>query len=245
MPATDDPAIKLIATLGLGAPADLIATNLLGGRTFRLGVAGSARYLKIAPTTVPHTHDVTVEAERLRWLAERLPVPEVIETGLTDAHTWMLTRELPGLPASDLRWRRDPGRTAAILGAAVRTFHDALADSVASCPWSWRIADRLKNGTGSAEARTIARTPPEERDLVVAHGDLCAPNILLHPDGRLAGFTDVGKLGVAARAADLGCHIWSLQRNEMGDQADAFLDAYGYEGDRVEAWWYRDFYTVV
>ena len=69
MPASDDPAIKLIATLGHGAPAELIATNLLGGRTFRLGVAGSARYLKIAPTTVPHTHDVTVEAERLRgWL---------------------------------------------------------------------------------------------------------------------------------------------------------------------------------
>ena len=67
----------------------------------------------------------------------------------------------------------------------MRTFHDALADSVASCPWSWRIADRLKNGTGSAEAQTMARTPPEERDLVVAHGDLRAPNILLH---RTAGW---------------------------------------------------------
>jgi len=31
----------------------------------------------------------------------------------------------------------------------------------------------------------------------------------------------------------------------MGEQADAFLDAYGYQGDRAEAWWYRDFYTVV
>ena len=170
----------------------------------------------------------------------------MIETGLTDAHTWMLARELPGLPASDLRWRAEPSRTAAILGEAVRTFHDApWPTPFTSCPWSWRIADRLRNGTGSAEARTMARTPPEERNLVVAHGDLCAPNILLHTDGRLAGFTDVGKLGVAARAADLGCHIWSLQRNEMGHQADVFLDAYGYQGDRVEALWYRDFYTVV
>jgi kanamycin kinase len=242
---TNDPAVELIEVLGAEQSAVLICTNFLGGRTFRLGAPGAARYLKIAPLTVPDTHDLTVEAERLRWIGDRFPVPHVLDAGRTDSLTWMLTEELPGITAADPRWRSDPRRTARILGGVVRTFHDALADRVAECPWSWRISDRLGAGTGSPEARSMARTPPEESDFVVAHGDLCAPNILLLADGRLGGFTDLGKLGVAARAADLGCHVWSLQFNDMGGHAEEFLTAYGYEGDPAEVWWYRDYYTVV
>ena len=113
------------------------------------------------------------------------------------------------------------------------------------CPWSWRIADRISAGTGSPAARAMLPDAPAETDLVVSHGDLVAPNILLADDGEIAGIVDLGKLGVADRGADLGCHLWSLQFNDMADQIDVFLDTYGFTGDPADLWWYRDFYTVV
>lgn len=61
----------------------------------------------------------------------------------------------------------------------------------------------------------------------------------------LAGFTDLGKVGVAARAADLGCHRWSLEFNDMAEQVPAFLEAYGFDGDPDEVRWYRDYFVVV
>lgn len=90
----------------------------------------------------------------------------------------------------------------------------------------------------------MARDGPPELDLVVAHGDLCAPNILLQDGSGEAGFLDLGKLGVADRAADLGCHVWSLEYNQLGEVVDGFLAAYGFTGDRATVYWYRDFYTV-
>lgn len=91
----------------------------------------------------------------------------------------------------------------------------------------------------------VAHGAPDEDDLVVAHGDICAPNILVHGNLSLAGFTDLGTVGVAARAADLGCHQWSLEFNDMADQVGTFLDAYGFVGDPTEVQWYRDFFAVV
>ena len=90
----------------------------------------------------------------------------------------------------------------------------------------------------------MARGGPPELDLVVAHGDLCAPNILLQDESGEAGFLDLGKLGVADRAADLGCHVWSLEYNQLGEVVDEFLTAYGFTGERTSVNWYRDFYTV-
>jgi aminoglycoside phosphotransferase len=96
----------------------------------------------------------------------------------------------------------------------------------------------------SAQAQAMAADAPQEADLVVGHGDLCAPNVLLTDARSSAGYVDVGKLGVADRAADLGCGIWSLEFNRIGHVVDEFLDAYGLSVDRAAVQWYRDFYEV-
>lgn len=239
---------RLIDDLRPGVSPTLIWTNPLGGQTWRLEHAdpAQAQFFKVATTAAPASHQPNLEADRHDWVGDRLPVPRVLDAGITDELSWMVTARLPGTPASDPRWNAQPDRLAAELGRAIRTFHDQLASSVNSCPWSWRIDHRLTHGNGTDAAREMARADaPPEVDLVVSHGDLCAPNILLHSDLSLAGITDLGKLGVAARAADLGCQRWSLEFNGMADQVDTFLDAYGYNGDRDEVRWYRDFYTVV
>ena len=163
-------------------------TNPLGGRTYRLHRPGDVQYLKVSPHDAPPSHDVTREAERLAWIGSRVHVPKVLDAGRNQHGSWLRTRELTGLPASDDSWRRDPPRTAALLGRAVRRFHDRLAPVTTQCPWSWRIADRV-TARGSAQAAAMARDGPPELDLVVAHGDLCAPNILLQDGSGEAVFS--------------------------------------------------------
>lgn len=240
-------AAAVIAQLGGSTSAELVWVNPLAGRTYQLTGPRGTQFLKLSPNHAPDSHDVLSEAERLEWardMAKAAAVPVVLETGTGDHVHWMLTEGLPGVPASDRRWRSDPRRTGRLLGYAVRAFHDALAQAVNDCPWSWRIADRLAARPDSLEAQTLAADVPEEADLVVGHGDLCAPNILLNQDGSAAGYVDLGKLGVADRASDLGCHVWSLEYNELGEGIDDFLAAYGHHVDRATVQWYRDFYMV-
>ena len=57
-------------------------------------------------------------------------------------------------------------------------------------------------GSGTPPGPSSAHRPRIDR-LVVCHGDACAPNTLLHDDGRFAAHVDLGSLGVADRWADI------------------------------------------
>lgn len=234
----------VVAELSPGTSAELVWVNPLAGQTYRLETPDGTQFLKLSPKDAPASHDVLLEAERLRWVGSTVPVPTVLATGSDDHFSWMRTSGLPGIPASDPRWRADPRRTARSLGRGVRLFHDALAPALPACPWSWRVTDRVAAHPDSPQAPVLAADAPEEMDLVVSHGDLCAPNILLAEDGSVNGFVDLGKLGVADRASDLGCHVWSLEYNQLGAVVDDFLAAYGLDVNRASVKWYRDFYTV-
>jgi aminoglycoside phosphotransferase len=77
-------------------------------------------------------------------------------------------------------------------------------------------------------------TVPTFEDLVVCHGDLCLPNVLLDPDTlTVTGIIDVGRLGRADRYADLALvtrSIASAQNPQFGvHHADRYLTRYGIE----------------
>ncbi|MEE6295422.1 phosphotransferase [Georgenia wangjunii] len=224
---------------------ELVWTNPLGGRTFRADVGGDIHYLKVSPVGLPSSHDPVREARRLQWVGRRLPVPEVVDVGCSDQFTWLRTREVRGIPLSHPRWSSTPRRTAWVMGEAVRQFHDSLADLVEECPFSWTVEDRLRRSGLSAAAHEMGAEAPPETALVVGHGDLCAPNILLTEDGNVSGFLDLGTLGVADRAADLGTGLWSLTFNGMGAHVPELLAAYGYDGDVDVVRWYSGFYAAV
>lgn len=83
-----------------------------------------------------------------------------------------------------------------------------------------------------AELERTAPAPGRE-DLAVCHGDLCVPNVLLDPR-RLAvtALIDLGRLGVADRAADLAVAARSLADTRLNPQygersAARFLARYG------------------
>lgn len=209
--------------------AEAVWLNQLGGLTFREG----DRYVKWSPAG---TVDLRDEAARMRWAGAHVTVPEVLDAGSDDDGTWLVTRALPGCSAVDARWRDEPETAVRAIGAGLRRWHEAVPAQ--ACPYTWSVEDRLTRAQDPAEASALRGTVPP-LDLVVCHGDACAPNTLLDDAGRFAGHVDVGSLGLADRWADLAVATWSLEWNYGPGWADALLDAYGIAPDAEKIAYYR------
>ncbi|ROS73538.1 aminoglycoside 3'-phosphotransferase [Cellulomonas sp. PhB143] len=250
---------EIAAELALEGEILPVWRNQVGGLTFRVG---SEHHLKWAPDG--RGLDLVAEAERMAWARAYAVVPTVVghgraedEAAPEDARqgTWLVTRTLPGASAVAPRWLADPETAARAIGAGLRTLHDALP--VGECPFSWSARERLADARDRADAgdgpeswspqhRTVpvaealARlADPPAPDLVVCHGDACAPNTLLDDDGAPAGHVDLGSLGVADRWADLAVAAWSTEWN-YGPGYDAPLyEAYGIEPDAEKIAYYR------
>lgn len=166
--------------------------------------------------------DLAGERDRIEWLsAQRIPGPSVLEWATTPDGPLLITSAVPGVPADQLD-SEGLGRAWSAIAAAVRDLH---ALPTVGCPFSRELAamatlardavnpdflpdeDRARPAT-ELLCRVVAELPQrlgqEAGDLVVCHGDLCLPNIVIAPgDFSVAGFIDLGRLGLADRHADL------------------------------------------
>ncbi|MDQ1714282.1 MAG: kanamycin kinase [Frankiaceae bacterium] len=203
--------------------------NELGGLTFRIG---DDRYLKWAPTESGITF--ADEIARLQWASAYIVVPRVLDAGATDDGEWLLTAAIPGENAVSERWKREPRTAARAIGAGLRAMHDMLP--VLECPFDWSIAERRKRLTDPAAP--LPAEPPNDQ-LVVCHGDPCAPNTLLDDNGGVAGHVDLGRLGVADLWADLAVATYNLGRNYGDGFERDLLDAYGIDPDEERTAFYR------
>jgi kanamycin kinase len=238
--------------------------NARGGVTFRLQPArvnpcsseyvhtGGIRYAKWSPmeatTGVPHREiDLSAEVERLRWAGRWATVPQVLEFETVaptpdDAGGQLLvTAAIHGRSAVSPYWRARPAEAARVIGAGLRAFHDALP--VNQCPFDWSVAERVEGaglrGTPQGEV-LIAEAPDVDADnLVVCHGDACAPNVLLDAFGSLAGYVDLGRLGLADRWADLAIAAWSTEWNYGPGFEQAVYAGYGIKPDVEKIAFYR------
>ncbi|MDQ1744722.1 MAG: kanamycin kinase [Pseudonocardiales bacterium] len=235
-------------------PVRPVWRNELGGLTFALGHQAD-RYLKWTPAA--SGIDLGREAARLRWAAPYLPVPELLDSGSDESGSWLITGALAGRNAVEPRWLAAPAIAARALGSGLRALHDALP--VERCPFSWAAEDRIAavmrraerglldpaewhdEHAGQPVPRSLARLadPPPAEKLVVCHGDPCAPNTLLDDSGRVAGFVDLGSLGVADRWADLAVGSWSLGWNYGPGYEASYFQAYGVDPDSERIDYYR------
>ena len=184
--------------------------NEIGGLTFRDG----DRYLKWNPAG--SGIDLEDERARLAWAAPHTPVPEVLDLGRDDHGQVLVTRALPGAGAVTDRWLAQPDVAVRAIAEGLRALHETLP--VASCPWVWR-----DGGT----------------DVVVCHGDPCAPNTIVGDDGRWSGHVDLGSLGTADRWSDLAVCSMSLDWNFGEGWQPVFFAAYGIERDEDRIRHYR------
>jgi kanamycin kinase len=255
-PETDAVVPVPVLRAAAGGAVSAVWENELGGLTFRLGDGPGRRFAKWAP--VGSGIDLRAEAVRLGWAAAFTRVPRVLDVGADETGAWLVTAGLPGDNAIADRWKRDPATAVTAIGAGLRAFHDALP--VAGCPFTWSIEERLadirrRDGAGLIHPRTwqadrpdltgldqvldVLACPPPIDELVVCHGDTCAPNFLLTPDGRCRGYVDLGSLGVADRWADLAIATWGAQWNYGDGWEEPLLRAYGVDPDPVRTRYYR------
>jgi len=241
-----------VCAIAAGRPIRVAWENELGGITFAIGDDCFVKWAR-------HDGPIDFDRERVRlaWARQLTTVPVVLDHGRDADGAWLVTAALPGDSAIAPRWRAEPAVAVTAIGAGLRAFHDALP--VASCPFSWDVADRVADvhhrvalGVVRRErwheehrdldlARALAMldaAPPIDQ-LVVCHGDTCAPNTIIGGDGRCIGHVDLGALGVADRWADLAIATWSTQWNYGPGWEAPLLEAYGIAADPERTRYYR------
>lgn len=198
---------------------------------FRIGDTLAARL----PRSDGYVAGLVKEARWLPHLAPRLPVavPEVVAVGRpseTFPRPWAVVSWVPG----DLPLALD-GAQQALLAESLGTFLQSLhavetADAPEEGPEHWgyrcgepvtdttdRWADHaaqeladLFDPTSVREAwRRLREVPAATQAACWVHTDLSEENLLVHPDGRLAGVIDFGRIGVGDRSVDL-LYAWSI-----------------------------------
>lgn len=255
LPGPNVPVPEPVLALAAGRPVTAVWVNELGGITFALGARGGRRFVKWVPAG--SGIDLGAEAARLRWAIGFTPVPRMLGAGADAAGSWIVTSALAGEMAVTDRWKAQPAVAVAAIGRGLRGLHDALP--VRGCPFSWsagprlaRVRERARRGlldparwhpdhqhlSVTQALAMLADIPPVD-DLVVCHGDSCAPNTLLTEDGRWSGHVDLGALGVADRWADLAIATWSTTWNYGPGWELPLLSAYGVAADPDRTRYYR------
>lgn len=255
MPEGDVAVPEAVALLAAGRAIRPVWCNEVGCVTFQLGEGAARHFVKWVPAAAGL--DLGAEAERMRWAVAFTAVPVVIDLGYCDSGSWLLTEGLPGENAVTDRWKRAPATAVRAVGEGLRAFHDALP--VESCPFPWSAERRVEDARRRARAGLMDRRewhdshqhltidaalalvaePPPIDQLVVCHGDTCAPNTLIGDDGRWTGHVDLGALGVADRWADLAIATWSTTWNYGTGWEDVLLRHYGIEPDPHRTRYYR------
>jgi kanamycin kinase len=244
-----------VAALAAGRSLRPVWCNEVGGLTFELNDGDRRLFVKWQSRTP--AADLGAEAERLSWASPFTVVPRVVDEGADDEGAWLVTTAVAGESAISSRWREDPARAVRAIGEGLRLFHEALP--IDGCPFSWSAEDRVADvhhrasmgqldpsqwhpehqHLGVDAAMGLIEITPSADHRVVCHGDACAPNTLIDPNGRCSGHVDLGSLGVGDRWADLAVATWSTRWNYGDGWETALLDAYGVEPDMVRTDYYR------
>lgn len=218
-------------------------TGRSGALVYRLnrGPDGEDLFLKFGDGEV--ASNITDEVARLRWLSDRIPVPEVRFFAGDDGCAWLLMTAVPGRTASEIL-AAEPAAGPAIvdaIAAFMRGMHDL---PVVGCPFLVETTVRLRHARARMEAglvdvedfdderkglsveqvwEMLVSCQPTEYDQVVCHGDFTLENTFIM-DGEVTGVIDLGRCGVADRFQDVAI-LW----NSLGDSSlqKRFLQAYG------------------
>jgi kanamycin kinase len=220
---------EIVRELAGGRTAELVWRNELGGLTFRV----EDRFVKWNPR---HTGiDLDRERVRLDWLSSRHPAPRVLSAGSDATAQWIVTAALPGEFAVGDTWRARRPEAIRAIATGLRAIHAIPIDDF---PAEWTSQVWI-----GRQPPALGPRPPID-DLVLVHGDACAPNTLISDAGEWTGNVDFGDLGIGDRWADLAVASLSVDWNfGEGHQAE-FFDAYGIKPDLDRIRYYRELWDV-
>lgn len=188
--------------------------------------------LKILPYQKQNEEAVAV----MRWLAGRLPIPEVLSYESYQGFQYLLMSKIRGKMSCDEYYMSRPDELTAGLAEA---FNMLWSVDTTGCPRTLdldaELAEarrRVENGLvdmSDSEPSTFGEEgfkDPEELlywlennrpsfEPVFSHGDFCLPNIFMD-NGKVSGFIDLGSAGIGDKWKDIALCYRSLRWNSEG-----------------------------
>jgi streptomycin 3"-kinase len=215
---------------------------------------GRQRYARIV--SADRLTELAAERDRSVWINHTdIPSARVLDWCESEAGACLVTRAVPGVPASQLdarALRRSWPSVVATLGA----LHGLATDR---CPFDRGLGQMMSLAEAAvAEERVVVgflpvalqgtaprqilqgitselpvRLAQERVELVVGHGDLCLPNILVDPaTGEVTGLIDFGRLGTADPYGDISLLLATARETWADEEAarradQEFAEIYG------------------
>ena len=237
-------------------PVRAVSTSGSSNWVFRLGEELAVRLPRDDRYTPALLNEV-------RWLphlvgSSPVPVPTVVAVGDPTEHfprPWAVVTWVSG----DLPGSLDPAqqaRLAVSLGGFLRSMHaiDTHGAPAGAAHWGYRCGEPvtdtidewadvaateltdLFDPAGVREAwRRLREVPPAARPACLVHTDVSSENLVVHPDGSLAGVIDFGGTGVGDRSIDL-LYAWSMLDAPAREQLRLAADADQSTWIRARAW---------
>lgn len=190
------------------------------------------KVLKIQPSTL----ETQTEHTMMTWLENKLPVPKCLYHMVEEGTNYLLMSKLKGKMACDEECLKSPKELVSILAEGLKMLWEI---NISDCNVKWNLERKLiaaKSAVDNGEV-DIENTEPEtfgengfnspselldwlqknqpNEDLVLSHGDFCLPNVFIK-DGKVAGFIDLGRMGIADRWQDIALCYRSLMHNYGG-----------------------------
>ena len=212
-----------------GYTRELITIGRSGAKVEKLSKLGEVFYLKTSVTSDDPDpgKSLKAEAERLHWLQNKLPVPEVLAFESQRDEEQLLMSALPGKSAACVNSHAEALANIPALLEALTLLSNI---DISYCPFKQDIPTKLKQAEERLRlglilesefdecrkghsAKAIFQQAVERADFretfTFTHGDFCLPNIII-ANGRLSGLVDIGRSGIADPYQDLSLLLNSI-----------------------------------
>lgn len=169
----------------------------------------------------------------MEWLSGRLPVPKVICHEKQDGMNYLLMSKASGSMLCEEPYTANFEDMVTIAAKGLEMLWQV---DISDCPYQCRLDKKLEMAKYSVEHNLVdmENVEPEtfgengfknpvdllnwliqnrpEEECVFSHGDFCFPNIFAE-NGKISGFLDMGKTGIADRYQDIALCYRSLKHN--------------------------------
>ncbi len=202
-------------------------------------------YLKMAKKGL-----LTKEYEKLKWLAGKLDVPQVILYETSEDAEFLITKAIPGQMVCDDYFLKNPELGLKVIAEAFKKIYSV---DIKDCPFDTSIDYKLalvndNVRKGLIKEENIKKEVLEKygsidnilsylninkfyEPLCFSHGDTSLPNIFAL-NNHFSGFIDVGECGIADKWFDLAICEKSIRRNYGDEYVKAFCQELGITPDQ-------------
>lgn len=194
------------------------------------------------------------EYKMMAWLADKLPVPQVVCYEKDSDMSYLLMSRLTGEMPCSAPLMENSNQLVGLLADGLKMLWKI--DTI-SCPYCNSISNKLKLAEMRVKQNLINiedsemgtfgdtgfKSPAEllqwlkdnkpVEELVFSHGDYCMPNIFIK-NNKINGFIDLGRSGVADKYQDIALCYRSLKHNYDGLHGGKVYESFNAESLFIE-----------